>query len=163
VEEEISDTSASADAVALPTRSSQTVGYSADFASQPSYWSKQEVIALLREALNLPISDFSTSSTCAAEVMVVQGDNFPLVFEGCFALSVLVEDGDLANLTVSELGLLLEANKYMGNRGASAVAELIARRSPYEHASIDVTGHYAAGVEQSCNALGISYPERKSK
>ncbi len=129
MEEKMVDVSASGEAVVLPTRSSQTVGYIADFACQPSDWSKDEVVSLLAETLELEVFDFNTSKTCAAEVTATHGDNYPLIFDGYFSLRVVVEEGYLANLSVSDLGLLLEANKYLGNRGATAVAELLASRS----------------------------------
>ena len=121
--------SASTDAVVVPTIGSQTVGYCGDFAHKASDWSKHEVVSLLAETLELEVLDFNTSTTCAAVVNVIQGDNYPLIFDGCFELSVIVEEGYLANLSVSDLGLLLEANKFLGNRGAAAVAELFASRS----------------------------------
>jgi hypothetical protein len=129
VEEKVVDVSASADSAVLQTRSSQLFDYIGNFGRHPSDWSEDEVIALLREAFDLNITDFSTSSTCAAEVTVFSGVNGSLFFDGCLALNIEAEDGDLVNLSVSELGLLLEANKYMGRRGVAAVAELIASRS----------------------------------
>ena len=128
--EEISgNVSASTAAGVMPTIGLPTVGYCGDFGPKASDWSKLEVVSLLGETLELEVLDFNTSTTCAAEVNVVHGDNYPLVFDGCFELSVIVEEGYLANLSVSDLGLLLEVNKYLGNRGAAAVAELIASRS----------------------------------
>ena len=93
-------------------------------------WSNAEVAKLVSETFGLRVSDVSLSEDGATKVTVVDGDNFPLVLMGTLELSVPTEVGYLTNLSLSDVGLLLEANKYLGHRGVAAVTQLIEARSP---------------------------------
>lgn len=126
-------------------------------------WSNAEVAKLVSETFGLRVSDVSISDDGETKVTVVDGDNFPLVLKGTLELMVPTEAGYLTNLSLSDVGLLLEANKYLGHRGVAAIAQLIEVRtagSEDTSASVNDITHHSYN---NATAQHQSTPKRKTK
>ena len=126
-------------------------------------WSNAEVAKLVSETFGLRVSDVSLTEDAETKVTVVDGDNFPIVLTGTLDLTVPTELGCLTNLSLSDVGLLLEANKFLGHRGVAAIAQLIEARSALTEVTTAIVNGVAHGSYNKTTAQHQSTQERKTK
>ena len=90
-------------------------------------WTDDEILSLLDELLpNLTVLGFELTESASMRVTVAASECSNFEVQGDLDLIVWTHGRTLTGLTKNQIGLFLEVNKYLGDRGAAAVATLIA-------------------------------------